>query len=194
MNIKNGQHNHKAIVAANIVFNMHMQHSSIFKQISMHTACIMLRICWDNSPKTYSKRSVLDLACESIFCLIPSMPQCLSWLWMLSVLSSTSCDNPFLSLKSFMITELMTDNRTLRQQVRKTTKFWVWIWLDHVGGTRCCESNESLIVTWTSNHPFLIVGLEIVSTRSYTMSVQTTLMFATVFKSRYDYQLLLPWR
>ena len=40
---------------------------------------------------------------------------------------------------------------------------------------------------------FLIVGLELVSTRSYTMSVQTTLtcIFATVFKSRYDYQLLL---
>ena len=41
---------------------------------------------------------------------------------------------------------------------------------------------------------FLIVGLELVSTRSYTMSVQTTLtcISATVFKSRYDYQLLLP--
>ena len=40
---------------------------------------------------------------------------------------------------------------------------------------------------------FLIVGLELVSTRSYTMSVQTTLtcISATVFKSRYDYQLLL---
>ena len=39
---------------------------------------------------------------------------------------------------------------------------------------------------------FLIVGLELVSTRSDTMSVQTTLtnISATVFKSRYDYQLL----
>ena len=39
-----------------------------------------------------------------------------------------------------------------------------------------------------------IVGLELVSTRSYTMSVQATLtcISATVFKSRYDYQLLLP--
>ena len=38
---------------------------------------------------------------------------------------------------------------------------------------------------------FLIVGLELVSTRSYMMSVQTTLtrISATVFKSRYDYQL-----
>ena len=62
--------------------------------------------CWDNSPKAYSKRSVLDLACESTFWLIPSLPQCLSWLWMLSVLSSTSCDNPFLSLESLVITEL----------------------------------------------------------------------------------------
>ena len=36
---------------------------------------------------------------------------------------------------------------------------------------------------------FLIVGLELVSARSYTMSVQTTLTrtSATVFKSRYDY-------
>ena len=41
---------------------------------------------------------------------------------------------------------------------------------------------------------FLIVGLKLVSTRSYTMSVQTTLtcISATVIKSRYDYQLLLP--
>ena len=40
----------------------------------------------------------------------------------------------------------------------------------------------------------LIVGLELMSTRSYTMSVQTTLtsISDTVFKSRYDYQLLLP--
>ena len=38
---------------------------------------------------------------------------------------------------------------------------------------------------------FLIVGLELVSTCSCTMSVQTTLacISATVFKSRYDYQL-----
>ena len=38
---------------------------------------------------------------------------------------------------------------------------------------------------------FLIVGFELVSTRSYTMSVQATLtcISATVFKSRYDYQL-----
>jgi len=42
---------------------------------------------------------------------------------------------------------------------------------------------------------FIIIGLELVSTRSYTMSVQTTLthISATVFKSRYDYQLLLSW-
>ena len=42
--------------------------------------------------------------------------------------------------------------------------------------------------------PSFLVGLEFVSTRSYTMSVQTTLtcISATVFKSRYDYQLLLP--
>ena len=44
---------------------------------------------------------------------------------------------------------------------------------------------------------FLIVDLELVSTRSYTMSVKTTLtcISATVFKSRYNYQpvqLLLP--
>ena len=41
---------------------------------------------------------------------------------------------------------------------------------------------------------FLIVGLELVSTRSYTMSVQTTLtcISATVFKSRYDYQEVSP--
>ena len=43
---------------------------------------------------------------------------------------------------------------------------------------------------------FLVVGLELVSTRSYTVSVQTTLtcISATVFKTRYDYQQLLPWR
>ena len=36
---------------------------------------------------------------------------------------------------------------------------------------------------------WFLVGLELVSTRSYTMSVQTTLtcISATVFKSRYDY-------
>ena len=35
--------------------------------------------------KAYSKCSVLDLACESTFWLIPSLLQCLSWLSMLSV-------------------------------------------------------------------------------------------------------------
>jgi len=41
---------------------------------------------------------------------------------------------------------------------------------------------------------FLIVGLELVSTHTYRMSVQMALtcISATVFKSRYDYQLLLP--
>ena len=42
--------------------------------------------------------------------------------------------------------------------------------------------------------PSFLVGLELVSTQSYTMSVQTTLtcISATVFKSRYGYQLLWP--
>jgi len=74
--------------------------------------------------------------------IIPSLPQCLSWLWMLSVLFSTSCDNPFLAkLESFVITELVTTELSVK--VRKTTKFWVWIWLDHVGGTRCCANPGS---------------------------------------------------
>ena len=40
---------------------------------------------------------------------------------------------------------------------------------------------------------FLIVGLELASTRSYKMSVQTTLtcISANIFKSRYDYYQLL---
>jgi len=38
--------------------------------------------------------------------------------------------------------------------------------------------------------PSFLVGLEVVSTRSYMMSVQTTCISATVFNSRYHYQLL----
>ena len=42
--------------------------------------------------------------------------------------------------------------------------------------------------------PNILVGIELVSTRSYMMSVQMTLtcISPTVLKSRYDYQLLLP--
>ena len=50
----------------------------------------------------------------------------------------TSREHSFLSLKSLMITELIITER----QVRKTTNEYG---LDHVGGTRCCESNESHI-------------------------------------------------
>ena len=53
------------------------------------------------------------------------------------------------------------------------------------GGSQGRDANFNM-------NSFLVVGLELVSTRSYTMSVQTTLtcISATVFKTRYDYQLL----
>jgi len=43
---------------------------------------------------------------------------------------------------------------------------------------------------------FLVTDLELVSTRSYTRFYIEcpTCISATVFKSMYDYQLLLPWR
>ena len=53
-----------------------------------------------------SKRSVLGLACESTFWHNPSMPHCLSWLCMLSVLSSNLSKTLLESFKSLMITEL----------------------------------------------------------------------------------------
>ena len=58
------------------------------------------------------------------------------------------------------------------------------------GGGQGCDANFNM----NFKPSFLIVGLELVSTHSYTMSVQTilTCISATVFKSRYDYQLLLP--
>ena len=108
VNIKNGQHNHKTIVAADIVLCTCMQHRNVFKQIStLHVLCSdVCCIAEIFLQRPIINRSVLDLACESTFWLIPSLLQCLSWLWMLSVLSSKSCENPFLSVESLVITEL----------------------------------------------------------------------------------------
>ena len=81
VNIKNGQHNHKAIVAANIVLTMYMQHSIVFKQIStLHVLCSDVCCIAEIILQRSIASSVLDLACESTFWLIPSLPQCLSWL------------------------------------------------------------------------------------------------------------------
>ena len=81
----NGQHNHKAIVADNILLCTFMQHRSVYKQVStLHVLCS--DICC--IAEIILKCSVLGLACESTFWLIPSLPQCLSWLCILSVLSS----------------------------------------------------------------------------------------------------------
>ena len=91
VNIKNGQHNHKAIVADNILLCTFIQLRSVYKQGStLHVLCsdVLCIACWGNSPKAYSKSSVLGLACESTFWLTPSLPHCLSWLCMLSVLSA----------------------------------------------------------------------------------------------------------
>ena len=57
---------------------------------------------------------------------------------MLSVLSSTSCDNPFMNLESFVITELVMTELPVKLQNSEYE-----YGLDHVGGTRYCESNES---------------------------------------------------
>ena len=111
VSIKNGQHNHKVIVAANVLAHACMQHRAYLNKF--YTACIMLRCmlhCWGNSPKAYSKRSVLGLACESTFwlILIPSLPQCLSWFYMHVVCAVLyiSLWKPFSSLESLMITTL----------------------------------------------------------------------------------------
>ena len=119
VNIKNGQHNHKVIVADNILLCTFIELRSIYKQGStLHVLCsdVCCIACWDNSPKAYSKSSVLGLACESTFWLTPSLPHCLSWLCMLSVLSANlgkTIDTIvsmgrlfFLSPKSPVITEI----------------------------------------------------------------------------------------
>ena len=55
----------------------------------------------------------------------------------------------------------------------------------------------------TNFEPYFLIGLELVFTRSYTwrhandtlwLHECPTCISATVFKSRYNYQLLLPWR
>ena len=58
---------------------------------------------------------------------------------MLSVLSSTSCDNPFLSIESFVITELIITELSFKFAKLQNSEYEYG--LDHVGGTRCCESN-----------------------------------------------------
>ena len=149
MNIINCQHNHKAIVAANIVLCT----CSIAAYLNkfQHNMLRCMLHCWDNSPKAYSKCSVLDLACESTFWLIPSLPQCLSWLWMLSVLSSTSCDNPLLSLESFVITEPIITELSFKFEILSMN-------MDIIirsrgggggggGGTRYCEVTNPLVIS-----------------------------------------------
>ena len=119
VNIKNGQHNHKAIVA-DILLCTFIQLRSVYKRGStLHVLCsdVCCIACWDNSPKAYSKSSVLGLACESTFWLTPSLPHCLSWLCMLFVLSSNLG-------KTFFEPQKPRDNRnhdnTTLRQVRKT--------------------------------------------------------------------------
>ena len=136
----NGHHNHKAIRLLPTLCYAHACSVGVyFKHVSKLHVYTQSALYWHNSPKAYSKCSVLGLACESTFWHIPSLPQCLSWLCMLSVLSSNLVKTLFfLSLKSLIITA--HDNGTPRQ-VRGT---YVTIpkecGLDHVGGTRGCES------------------------------------------------------
>ena len=88
----------------------------------------------------------------------------LYWTWLVRVLSglipaclsvcpgsecclcvvSTSCDNPFLSLESFVITELMITELSVKFAKLQNSEYEYG--LDHVGGTRCCESNKSHFV------------------------------------------------
>ena len=58
---------------------------------------------------------------------------------MLSVLSSNLVKTLYLSLESLVITELMMTELYVKSEYEYG--------LDHVGGTRCCEINESLGVT-----------------------------------------------
>ena len=96
--------------------------------------------CWENSPKAYSKRSVLGLACESTSWLTPSLSVCPG--------SACCLYCPLILGRLLFEPQKPCDNRTpiteLSVKLAKlTTQVWVWIWLDHVGGIRCCESNES---------------------------------------------------
>ena len=106
------------IDADNILLCTFIQLRSMYKQGStLHVLCsdVCCIACWDNSPKAYSKSSVLGLACEST----PSLPHCLSWLCMLSVLSSNLGKTLFFSEPQKPRDSRNHDNTTLRH-VRKT--------------------------------------------------------------------------
>ena len=90
--IKNGQHNHKAIVA-DILLCTFIQLRRVYKQglhcmyyAQMYAA---LHAAWDNSSKAYSKSSVYWAWLVKVLSgLLPACLRCLSWLCMLSVLSA----------------------------------------------------------------------------------------------------------
>ena len=97
--------------------------------------------CWDNSPKAYSK------------CTGPGLWKFFLAYSCLSVCPGSECSlccplilgRPFLSLKSFMITELTITKLLITELSVKlaklATEVWVWIWIRSRG---CCERNESL--------------------------------------------------
>ena len=74
VSIKNGQQNHKEIVAPNIVCTC-MQHRSTIKHVStLHVSCsdvhyTALHADIALTPKEYSMRSVLGLACYFVVCV-----------------------------------------------------------------------------------------------------------------------------
>ena len=104
----------------------------------MYNAQMYAALHTDNSPNVYSKHSVLGLACESTFWLILMQP---ASVFVLVLHVCVVMKILFRAVEALIVvTELMI-NRTLCRV--KFAKIEYEYELDHVGGTRHCESNES---------------------------------------------------
>ena len=119
--------------------HMHMQHSSVFKQIStLHVLCS-------------------DVSCIPEIILQRPIASLLYWTWLVRVLSGlfparlSVCPGsecclccPLHLVTTLFWAELVLNNRTVCK-----IKILSMNMVNHVGGSRCCESNESrYIICW----------------------------------------------
>ena len=107
----------------------------------------------------FKQISTLHVLCSDVCCIAEIILQsALHWTWLVRVLSGLfpACPSvcpgsecclccplhlvTFSSIESFVITELIIAELSCLLQVRKLQYEYE---LDHVGGTRCCERNES---------------------------------------------------
>ena len=125
MNIKNGQHNPKAIVAANIVLCTCSIAAYLNKFCTLHELCS-------------------DICCIAEIILQRSIASTLYWTWLVRVLSGLfpACLSVCPGSECCLCCPLHLVTTELSVKFAKLNSEHEY-GLDHMGGTRCCESNKS---------------------------------------------------